>query len=59
MDTKEPIIIDSDEEIAYIKEKTGLDEDTILKVLFASDDFLREKGIIKEIEGWQIAKTMI
>lgn len=50
MESKEPIIVDGEEEIRYIKEKTGIDEDTILKVLFAGDDFLREKGIIQEIE---------
>ena len=56
MENKENIIIDHEEEVKYISEKTGIDEETIYKIFDADYDFLIEKGVIivEEIEDWQI-----
>lgn len=40
------IIMDFDETIKYVVDKTRIDKDTVEKVLFAESDYMMELGII-------------
>ena len=47
MEEKEPIMLDYDTMINFISEKSGLDNDTILKVLDLETEYVIQAGIIE------------
>ena len=47
MNEKEPVMIDFEEEVRFIKENTGYSLDVIEKILDAESAFLESKGIIE------------
>ena len=50
MSNENDLYYDTNEAVKFIKKETGLDEDTILKILDSEMNYMRSVGIIEEVE---------